>query len=581
MKKAAILLAVLLAFGAGCKKRGNDKGSNSGPGKDVRTGETVETKKSAGCSAVDPGGVTSIPAPAGEVPDDGDALVRRLPAEPGTLNPLTATDAYEQSINYPFVIETLLDQDLATGELKPLLAESWDVSPDKLTFTFHLRKDVKWHDGKPLTVDDVVFTYDKLMDPKVDAASYRSYFGDMESYEKIDDYTFLVKWKKPYFKSLEMIGGTPVLPKHALDDGTDFNKHPYGRAPLGSGPYVFDKWETGQRIVLKRNPNYWGKKPHFDSVVFKILTNDDVALSLMKKGELDTLGLSPLQWVYQTGTSQFNEKNHKIHYHYPGYSYIGWNLRKPLFQDKRVRKALTMLLNREAILEKIYYCLGSIQTGPYDQTGDFADPDIKPYPFDPKAAGALLAEAGWTDEDGDGILDKDGMAFRFEMSFTAQLPEVEKAMRIYKEDLRKAGIDMEIRTLEWAVFLQNVQEWKFDATALGWALASNPDSYQLWHSSQADIKSSSNHVGFKSARVDELIELNREEFDRNKRIEYCREIHRVLHEEQPYTFFISSEALSAVDKRIHNVVPHPIRPIFLYNEWYVPKAMQKRSAASL
>jgi len=150
---------------------------------------------------------------------------------------------------------------------------------------------------------------------------------------------------------------------------------------------------------------------------------------------------------------------------------------------------------------------------------------------------------------------------------------------MYKEDLKKVGIDMVIRKLEWAVFLENVQRWKFDACAMAWTLEANPDPYQLFHSSQADISASSNHVGYKNAELDRLIELNREEFDREKRIEYCRQMHRIINEDQPYTFFLTGQRLSAMDKRIHNILTYPIRPCLIFNEWYVPKGLQKYASA--
>jgi len=136
---------------------------------------------------------------------------------------------------------------------------------------------------------------------------------------------------------------------------------------------------------------------------------------------------------------------------------------------------------------------------------------------------------------------------------------------------------MTIRKLEWSVFLENVKDWKFDACGLGWALVPNPDPYQIWHGSQAEIKGSSNHVGYQNPEVDRLIELNREEFDREQRIEYCQEIHRLIHEDQPYAFLMVRKELTVVDKRILNIEPHPIRPIFYLHEWFVPKRLQKHT----
>ncbi len=514
-----------------------------------------------------------LPAP-GEKPASGDWLIRRLPAEPGTLNPITATDVYAGAVD-GLIMETLLDMDLKTQELIPLLAQSWEVSEDKLTFTFHLRKDVRWHDGKPFSADDVIYSFQKIIDPKVDSAHLRLYYIDCIEAKKLDDYTVRFRWKKPYFKALEMLGGMPIVPKHILDDGTDFNKHPFARHPIGTGPYKFLKWETGKRIELVKNPDYWGKPAYFDKIIFKIVTDNTVALQVFKQGELDIIGLTPIQWLKQTNTKNFLRRANKIYYDYPSYSYIGWNLRREPFNERKVRWAMTMLLNRQSILKNIYYCLGRVVSGPFYINTPYYDPSIKPIPYDPEQAKELLKQAGWIDRDQDGILDKNGKPFRFELLISAGSEYAEKIATIYKEDLKKAGIEMEIRRLEWSVFLQHIQEWKFDACMLGWALDANPDPYQLWHSSMADIKGSSNHIGYKNPEVDRLIEQAREEFDKEKRIQLLHQIHKIIHQDQPYTFLFNSKALVAVDKRIRNIIPYPIRPIFKYTEWFVPEPLQK------
>jgi len=563
-------LTILAMSWIGCKQK-----SDSRQEPDAQAEKPVSAAEGLCGSGEGVGGLTSIPAPEGESPSQGGVLVRHIGAEPQTLNTIIASDLYERFVNY-YVFDTLLDMDLESADLLPMAAESWEVGEDKITFTFHLRKDLVFHDGHPADADDVIFALDRFMDPKVDAAHARTYYMDMESYEKIDDYTIRIKWKRPYFKALITLASTPVIPKHILDDGTDFNKHPWGRHPVGTGPYKFVEWETGRKIVLERNPDYRGKSHYFDRIDFKIITNDDVALQVLKKEELDFIPrLNRIQWLRQTDSKEFTEKFNKLRYDWPGFSYIGWNLRKPLFQDKRVRQALTMLMNREAMLKEIFYCMGTIATGPDDYKSPYANPEIKPWPFDPERAGKLLADAGWKDTDGDGWIDKEGKPFRFEMSFTAAVPEWENMAVMYKEDLKKAGIDMVIRKLEWASFLESINDWKFDACALAWGLVPYPDYYQVWHSSQADIKPSSNHVGFKNEEVDRLIDLNREEFDINKRIEYSHRIHAILHEEQPYTFFIAGQRLAAVTKRIHNVVPKPNYPCFDYKDWYVPEELQK------
>ncbi|HOT51455.1 MAG TPA: ABC transporter substrate-binding protein, partial [Candidatus Hydrogenedentes bacterium] len=201
---------------------------------------------------------TAIPQEIGS-PVDGDWLVQRLSNEPAHLNPLTSSDAYASGI-MSFIFDSLIERDNATLAIKPSLAESWDIAPDHLTYTFRLRKGVVFSDGQPLTAHDVKFTFDKLMDPTTDAAALRNYYQDVTSCEILDEHAIRFVCKKPYFKHLTMLGGLRIIPRHVYAEG-DFNSHPNNRKPVGSGPYVFEKWETGLQIVLARNETYWQEKP--------------------------------------------------------------------------------------------------------------------------------------------------------------------------------------------------------------------------------------------------------------------------------------------------------------------------------
>ena len=401
-------------------------------------------------------------------PADGDWLVRRMPAEPATLNPVTATDVYEGMVN-SFIYESLLKRDNRTLELVPFLAQTLDASSDHLSYTFTLRDGLRWGDGMPLTADDVVFTFEIVRDPAVDAPHLRNYYRNLEKVQALDNRTVRFTFSKPYFKSLEMIGGMSIIPRHIFAKG-DFNTNPHGRSPIGSGPYKFVKWETGKEIVLSRNEDYWGKKPHLKKIVFKIITDETVALQVLKRGEMDLMGLTPVQWTRQTRRRKFTRKFDKLQYYLPGYSFIGWNMRRPYFSDKRVRRAMTMVLDRESILKNLRYGLGQIVTGNFFYESRDYDKDIKPWPHDPRKAAALMDEAGWTDSDGDGIRDKDGVPFRFEFTIVSGSQFAEQMATILKEELRKVGVDMLIRPLEWALFTEVLDDRSFDAVIMGWSL---------------------------------------------------------------------------------------------------------------
>jgi peptide/nickel transport system substrate-binding protein len=514
-------------------------------------------------------GVTVL-APAEGQAVVGDWLIDHLEAEPATLNPITASDAYEGSIN-AHVYESLLTRDNGTLEMKGQLAESWEISKDKLTYTFRVRRGVRFHDGKPLTAHDLKFAFDAIRDPKVDAPHLRNYYQDVARVEVPDDFSIRFTMAKPYFKALEMIGGIPALPRHIFGQG-DFNNHPNGRHPVGTGPYRFVKWDTGREVVLERNPDYWGKPVRIARIVFRIITDNTAALQVYKKGELDLMGLRPNQWVREADPRSFQREFRKAQYYRPNFNYIGWNLRKPFFADKRVRRAMTMLIDRAQILEKIRFGLGTTVSGPFYVNGSDYDQGIGPWPFDPAAARKLLDEAGWSDHDRDGLRDKDGTPFRFEFLISAGSQFAEQLATLLKESLAREGIEMNIRKLEWAVFTQFLDERNYDAITLAWSLSVEEDPYQLWHSSQT-VKGGSNHTGFTNAEVDKIIEAGRVEFDKPTRVAMYRRMHAILHEEQPYTFLFCNPSLVIFDARFRDVRLYPLGLDF--QEWYVPAGIQR------
>lgn len=498
----------------------------------------------------------------------GDWLVTNLGSEPDTLNPITSTDAYSSNIQ-GFIYESLLKRDPKSLELAPVLADRWEISDDHLIFTFYLKKNIKWEDGHPFTAKDIIFSYERIMDPKVDAAHLRNYYKDIQKLEALDDYTVRYHYRIPYFRALDFCGGIPIIPAHLFKEGENFNQHPIGRKPVGTGPYKLESWETGKQIILVRNDDYWGDKPALKKLVFKIITNPTVSLQVLKQGGLDEMSLRPIQWTRQTGTPRFAKEYRKLSYYSPQYNYIGWNMRRPPFDDKRVRQAMTMLIDREMILKKIFFDLGVVIDGPFYINSPEYNKDLKPYPYDPKAALALFRSAGWT---GDGELKKDGKPFEFEFVYAAASKSAEQIATILQENLKEVGIRMKIRKLEWAVFIQMIEQGNFDACTLGWALGWESDPYQLWHSSQAVAKGS-NFVGFKNEEADKLMEDARQEFDAPKRYKLYHRFQEIIYDEQPYTFLFTMKALVAVSSRFQNVEVYPMGLSSQY--WWVPKEMQK------
>lgn len=547
-------------------------------------------------------------------PVTGDWLLAHILSDPEQLNPLTSNDSGSSAI-LGYIVQSLLTRDPRSLELKPLLAEARPViSADKLTYTFKIRRDAHFQDGRKLTGEDVLFSIKAIKCPLVNAPFARVYYESVTDAQLVDEYTIRFNIKEPYFLNETMLGGIDVLPRHYYDpqnllkDVTvkDLNGDPakladnvkrfadhfnkgYSRSPMGSGPYKFQTWKTGQEVELVRDPKYWGiGKPEVDQAYldrhkYRVINNIDAALTSLKSGALDSMNLQPLQHMQQTGTDRFKKDFDKHEYFSPNYTYLGWNNEHPIFRDKRVRKAMTYLANRKQMVKTILFNLGQVIDGPIYFHRPEYDKTLASIPYDPKKALELLSEAGWKDTDGDGVLDKtiDGkkIPFRFEIKFNSGNATRKSVALTMQDELKKHGIAVTVRELDWTVFLSDVKERKFDAMILGWQMSvTEPDAYQVWHSSQAANKGS-NHIGYKNSRVDKILEDYRREFDAKKRVELYREFQKILHDEQPYTFLFTPKSISAVSRRFRGVEVLPIgglRPL----DWWVPAGAQKYSSKS-
>ena len=541
-------------------------------------------------------------------PVTGDWLLMHSLSDPEQLNPLTSNDAAASSL-LQYIFQSLLIRDPRTLELQPLIAAARPmISEDKLTYTFTIRRDAHFQDGRPLTGADVLFSIKAIKHPLVNAPFLRVYFNSVIDARLLDDFTIQFKIKEPYFLNESVLGGIDVLPRHYYDPdnllkdvtvadlggpidrlspaakqfGEQFNRN-YSRNPMGSGPYKFHSWKTGREIELVRDVRYWGygkagvDQPYVDRHRYRIINNMDAALVTLKSGGLDEMGLTPIQHVRGTSSERFKRDYQKYEYFAPNYSYIGWNNNHPIFRDKTTRKAMTYFTNRRQMIKSILFGLGEVVEGPIYFFRPEYDKTLPAYAFDPQKGRELLREAGWSDTDGDGILDKviDGrkVPFRFEIKINSGNTTRKSVALILQDELRKHGIDVSVREIDWTIFLGDVKARKFDAVILGWAMSvSEPDAYQVWHSSQS-ANQGSNHISYKNERVDRILEQYRREFDPNKRIELYREFQRILSDEQPYTFLFVGKSVVAAHRRIHGVEVFAggIRPI----DWWVPKAAQK------
>ena len=509
--------------------------------------------------------------------DRGDWLVSNLPSEPRTLNLISVdSDRYSTSIAYRNIFETLFyyDIDFDGVKLKPVLAESMQTSADGLEVTVRLKENIWFSDGVPVTADDVIFTYNTIMDPGVDAEDLRGYYANMKDVVKIDDRTIKFVMTEVYWKTVESIGVFEVFPRHIYQykDPSEFNK--WRSNPVGSGPYVFEKWDVGQQLVLRRNDNYWGKKPPIDKLVFKFISNSTAAFQALRSHDLDIFEPSAEQFDEVSENESFKEEFDILSYWESsgGYSFIGWNQTRDFFKDRRVRHALTFALDRESVAEHIYKGYAKVVSGPFYIYGKQSDPNIKPWPYDPEKARSLLDEAGWIDSNNNGIRDKNGVEFRFKLSYGSGNITAEQVLKAFKDNAAQVGIEIIPDPMEWSIFITHLNNRNFDAVMLGWGGTIESDPYQIFHSSQIEGKGN-NFISFSSKEADKLMDKARRTLNPNKRYELYNQFHQILHEEQPYTFLFARPTFVFIDNRFENVNIHALGLESF--EWYVPKEKQR------
>jgi peptide/nickel transport system substrate-binding protein len=487
-------------------------------------------------------------------------------ADADRLNPILASDGASRDIT-GLVFNGLVKYDEQMN-LVGELAESFEVSRDCLTAVFHLRKGVKWHDGVELTADDVLFTYEKLKDTRI-VTPYSGDFETVKAVTALDRYAVKVEYKEPYAPGLE-IWGLGIIPEHLLKD-KDLNTDSFNRYPIGTGPFRFKEWSSGQKIVLTASDDYFEGRPPIDEYIYRIIPDTATMFLELKALKLDFMGLRAIQYRLQTDTGLFRRQFNKFQYPALGYTYLGYNLLNPKFSDIRVRRALSYAIDQQAIIDGVLFGLGRPATGPYIPESWAYNPDVKPYEYNPDKAKELLAEAGWEDTNQDGILDKDGQPFTFTILTNQGNEERRKTAEIVQQNLKKVGVDVEIRVVEWQAFLHEfVDKKRFDAIILGWGVGLDPDIYIIWHSSKTNEREF-NHVSYNNPKVDALLIEGRQTCDKERRKAIYREVHRLIAEDQPYTFLYYPQALPIVHKRFKGVKPSPIGIKYNFDKWYVPK----------
>jgi peptide/nickel transport system substrate-binding protein len=456
--------------------------------------------------------------------------------------------------------------------------------PHAMTITFKLRPHVNFSDGNPLTAHDFVYAWTLLNNPLLNAPETRNFYDNVESYKALDDFTLEFRFREPHYLAFSMVAGFSALPKHFYERFSvdDLNRRP--GLLMGSGPYRLEDpemWAPGRLMKLVRNENYWGPRPAAEALVWLEIENDVARLTAFKNGQIDVFGAQPDQYVQLKEDAAIRAKYHAHEYMAipSGYSFVAWNTqrggRPTLFADKRVRLAMTLLIDRERIAQEVMLGLADPTSGPFDDASNQSDPEIRPHPFDPSRALSLLAECGWNPAP-DGVIRNDqGQPLAFTLTYPSGNDIYERMMLLIKDNLNRYGVLMTQDPQEWSVFIERVDGRAFDACALAWGGgAIEGDIRQMFHSSQI-AGGANNFTSYRNAELDRLIDDARRTIDEDERMKLWQACHRILHEDQPYTFMLRRKSTIFIDKRFHNVQKVKTG-LNGRTEWYVPTPMQLR-----
>ena len=471
---------------------------------------------------------------------------------PARLNPILATDSSSSEIA-SFLFNGLVKYDKDSSTIIGDLAEEFYYE-NNTTIIFKLKKNVKWHDGEEFDSSDVVFTYKTIISPKI-SSPYSSSFRFVESVESLDKYTLKIIYKKPYFKSLEtwMMG---ILPEHILKDENNLMSSKFNTNPIGTGAYKLHQLEHSKNIILVANDNYFEGRAKIDRISFHVIADSMTRFLMLKSGSIDIGSVEPMQYERQLNDDFFSKFDiyEEISH---SYTYLGFNLRKEKFKNPKVREALSLAIDREELVKILFFNHAKVCTGPFLPKTKAFNPDVKIPIQNIKKAKELLKEAGYDDKN----------RFTFEIATSNSSSIRPYAVEILQYQLRKIGVDVTLRVMEWQAFLNMVVfPHDFDTVLLGWGLSSTPDPYMLWHSDN-DKKGGFNLVGYKNEKMDKMIEESQSTTDREKLSKMWKDMFKIIVDDNPYLFLYIPNSITVVDKKIKNVEPSLSGIWHNYVEW--------------
>ena len=460
---------------------------------------------------------------------------------PSRLNPILATDSSSSEI-VGFIFNGLVKYNKDSSKIVGDLAKEFYFENDK-TLIFKLRKDVTWQDGERFSAKDVIFTYETIISPKI-VSPYSSSFRFVKNVEMIDDFTIKVIYKKAYFKALEvwMMG---IIPYHILKDEKNFMSSKFNTNPIGTGAYKLYQLEHSKNIILVANDNYFEGKPKIDRISFHVIADPLTRFLMLKSTALDIGSIEPMQYERQLTKKFFDNFNVYENISH-SYTYLGFNLRDEKFKNPDVRKALSLAIDRQEIVDILFFKHAKVCTGPFLPATPAFNKEVKTPKRDIKEAKRLLKKAGYDENN----------RFKFEIATSNSNPIRPYAAQIIQHQLKEAGVVVKLKIMEWQAFLNMVVfPHKFDSVLLGWGLSPTPDPYLFWHSDN-DKKGSFNLVGYHNKKIDKMIEESQTMVDRDKLSTIWQEMFKIIVDENPYLFLYIPNSITAVNKDIKNIEPN-------------------------
>ena len=509
-------------------------------------------------------------------PQRGGTAVWAVLADFAGFNPVTNTHLTTDDV-IKFMLFTPLIQYDDKLQPVPWLAERWELADTSVTF--HLRRDVRWHDGRPVTAEDVKFTFDLAKDPATASLLGSAYLNMVESATVVDSATIRFGFVAPHAQALDGFWWAP-LPKHLLEGvaPAELSQHPFNRRPVGSGPFTFVEWRPNQSLTLQANPQFpagLGGPPNLQRVVWRVVPEATTMVTELLSGSTDAIGYTLLPDQAVQIRAQQGQGVELRHHPSREFTFVAWNNTRPLFADAAVRRALTLALNREEIITGLLQGFAVPAHGMIPPWSPMYT-DIGNLPFDQNQARQLLAQAGWRDTNNDRVLDKNGQALRFTLLVNSANRLHQDMAAVIQQQLAQVGVGIEIRTQEFQSMLQQYKAREYDAVIANWTLDTfKVDPTPLFSCREARVQNSANRTGYCNPRADQLMEQGLRTTDQAQAKQVWQQFSQLIQQEQPITFLYWTEDLAGVGPRLRNVEMDARSKIVNIPRWWIPQNMQR------